>query len=156
MNKKNLSIAMVVVLGVCLLLLTGCFTKTALTAESFEELMKAEGYVVSNLTDQYEEGLVKNVLVAMDTTNDYQIEFFEQNSDADARVSFNMNVETMEENKGSMSSSTSFTGQNYEKQTMFSNGEYWVVSRIDNTVVFAHVSENNKDLAKAIIEKIGY
>jgi len=156
MSKRGLSLALLLVLGISLLILTGCFTKEPKTPEQFREIMEDNGFVVSDLTDQYEEGLVKSVLVAMDVKNDFQIEYFEQDSDADAIVSFNMNVSTMEDNKGQIYKTSDFRGQNYENLSMTTNGEYWVVSRIENTVIFAHVSEEHKEVVESMLERLNY
>ena len=150
-----------IVLGVLLLTLalclTGCFSKTAVSSSEFTTKMSELGYTVVDISDQYTStDYVNHVMVAQNTFSNYQIEYFELSTSDYATQAYLTNISTMENSKGSMSSSTSFTGSNYQKQTQTSNGEYWVVSRVDNTFVFAHTSDTNKDAVNNALDALGY
>ena len=152
--KKLLLISAVLVFA--LFVLTACFTKQALTAEEFKVQMEDMGYVVMENSTQYDSSIVRKLYIAKDSSNSFQIEFFEQNTEQDAIASFESNVRAMEAAKSGVSSSYSSNGQNYRKQTMTSNGEYWVVSGIDNTFLFVHTSTENKAAVDEALNKLGY
>ena len=139
-----------------LVALTGCLSKTAITADSFKSSMESMNYVVVDYTSQFDSEDVKKVYAGINPTGSFQIEFFELGTESLARSSYLTNLETMEKSKGSMSSSTSFTGTNYEKATQTSNNEYWLVSRVENTFIFVHSSDTNKDAINKVVDSLGY
>ncbi len=157
MNTRRIClIALVVLFG--LALLTGCIdlTKTSIDAETFKTRMEGLGYSIVDATNQFDSSLVNKVYIALDSTRSYQIEFYEQYSNEAAQGSFITNKTKMENAKTSSSMSTSLTGQNYERVTQDSGGEYWVVSRIDNTFIFVNTNSANKDAVNNALESLGY
>ena len=146
-----------IVLGVVLLFsLTGCLSKTAITAEDFKTKMEGMGYTVVDSTSQFDDSDLTRLYLAIDPTGSFQLEFFELTTSEYAHSSFELNVTNMKENEGTMSSSTSLTGLNYEKATQTSNGDFWLVSRVENTFIYAHSSESNKDAIVKAVNALGY
>ena len=127
MSRRLVSLLGILVVIGCMFCLTGCLSKEALTGAEFTEKMEAAGYTVTDITANYDSTYVKAVLIAKDPTDNYQIEFFEQNSVDQAQVSYETNIETMHENQGSTATHFSVNGANYQKETQSSNGQYWVV-----------------------------
>jgi len=150
-----------IILGVLLLVLafclTGCFSKTVISSSEFTTKMSGLGYTVIDITDQYSSiDYVNHVIVAQNVSNNFQIEYFELSNSEYASQAYLTNINTMESSKGSSATGTSFSGTNYQKQTQSSNGEYWVVSRVDNTFIFAHTSDVNKDAVNNVLDTLGY
>ena len=71
MIRKNIIIVVVLLITV---LLMGCtITKEAITKEAFVERMENEGYAIADATDQFDEGVVKSVTLAIN--DKFQIGF---------------------------------------------------------------------------------
>ena len=136
--------------------LTGCFTKESITADDFKTRMEELGYVVNDVSSQNNMSYIKSIYLAVDSDEKYQIEFYELKSEDWAEYLFDQNVEDVENAKGSGSTYVSISGQNYCRYTQGGNGEYWVLSYIDNTFVFVHVSDEFKEDVKGALEAIGY
>jgi hypothetical protein len=156
MKNKIISLLLIMTLIVIAISLTGCLSKTSITGETFSQMAKAEGYRVVDITSQYDSDLAKSVLLAVDPSESFQIEYFETVNESDAISSYQGNLSTMEAAKGSPYAGTSMSGMNYNKSTMVTNGEFYVVSRIDNTFIFVHTSETNKSAVESMLDKLGY
>jgi len=141
------------VLVICLTL-AGCSGRTAIGADAFSETMESLGYEILDITDNYDEEGVSSVLLAI--KDDYQIEFFELASTELAVSSYNYNVDIVESYNSLTSAHTSATVSNYSFYTLSTAEDYYVVSRVDNTFIYAHVPSAHKDEAGAAIKELGY
>lgn len=130
--------------------------KDPISANDFTEAMEDEDFIVEDCTDQFEgETGVDKVLVA--GTKDYQIEFFEVETVAQAKDAFAQNKASFEEEYGGTGASKSEVNiANYSKFVMTTDEHYCVVSRIDNTFVYLKVDPEYKDEIKELLEEIGY
>ena len=61
----------------------------------------------------------------------------------------------IEKNNTGEFNETSETISNYSKYTAFSNGYYYVLVRIDNTVLFSKIEKENKQLVDNILKELG-
>lgn len=131
--------------------------KDSITAEEFKTIMQDKGYLIADATSQFSEyDYVSKVYLATTSDKLYQIEFYTLSDDSSATYFFNTNKTLFEQNKTSVSTSTSSEFSNHAKYTLTSNNEYMVVSRINNTVVYANVDEQHKDAVKDILKELGY
>lgn len=132
-------------------------TKTAITAHKFAEVMKAKGYEVIDTTSvfnsQYEPEVKKGYLAR---TSDYQIEFYELHNEADAMEMYNWNKTKFESQKGSTSSHSTMSRNNYNIYNLTTNGKYYYLSRVDNSYLHIDVSDSFKDEVKNIASELGY
>ena len=156
MSRRLMTLVGVLVLVGCLFCLTGCFSKQSVSPSVFTDKMENAGYTITDISDQYDIDIAEKVLLAVDPTETYQIEYFLQSSEEQAERSFRDNVAIMEENKGNISSSFSSNGQNFHKESLDSNGEYWVVCQVDRTFVYAHVSKEQKADVNKALDLLGY
>ena len=138
--KKSVIIAIIAV--VILVVIGGVIfvnlnkEKASITASSFYTTMSQKGYSVQDSTSQYSEyDYVKQVYIAVSKDYSYQIEFYEL-LDASAETSVGL--------------------KNYSKYTLSSNGQYMVVSKINNTVIYVKVDDDYKNTVKDILEELGY
>ena len=80
--------------------------------------------------------------MAIDDSQDYQIEFYDL-SNVDYASSFSSNNKSIfEESKSSSAVETSVSRSNDSKYTLVTNCKYKLVSRIKNTVIYVNVDED--------------
>lgn len=153
---KKFSITGLVILF--LLSLAACGTpKTALSADEFRTKAEEAGYEVQDALDQFADAeAVEAVLIAIDKTNDFQIEFYVLQNENQAIQSFNNNKNGFESNKGNESSESSVSLSNYSKYALSTNGQYYVVSRIDRTFIYVVTSDVNKETVNSMLRSLGY
>lgn len=155
--KRIKKIAVTLFLFIVLFSLTGCKNKDSITAQEFKSRMEKENFVLTDAKSQFSEyNYIQSVYVARDKDDEYQIEFYQMSDDTNAQNFFNTNKTIFEQNKSSSSSQTSKSVKNYSKYTLTSNGKYYVVSRINNTVIYASVDEEHKDDVKDILDELNY
>lgn len=155
MNKiKKIGIILTVV--VLTFLLTGCGTKNVKTTKDFTALANSYDLSTQNVKEsQYSsDNSIKEGYVAYN--NNWQIEFYVLDTVKTASSNYDTNVEIFNESKGNSSSYVEFEGKNYKSYSLSSNGQFMYICRVDNTFIYANVSEEYKDDVKAFIKEFGY
>ena len=151
--KKIFVIVFVLFISV---ILTGCSNKKSITSSEFYDIMSGEGFNLTDATEQFgENNSLNKVYVAQDKNYEYQVEFYEFKTDSDAISSYNINKDEFENSKTGNSSQSEIGVKNYNKYTLKSGGTYKLVSRIDNTMIYVDVEENNEKNIKDILKKLG-
>lgn len=148
-----------VLLFAFIILLTGCFSKKALSSEDFKTKMEEKGFTVQDATHQLSSySYINKVYLAISSNSTYQIEFYDLATEDDAINFFNNNKSLFEKSKSNDSgdASSNVNLKNYTKYVLISGGRYKVVSRINNTVIYLNVEETNKDEVKQILKDLGY
>ena len=137
-------------------LLTGCGTKTVKTTDDFVALAEDSNLSTKNVKEgQYSsDNTITSGYIAYN--NNWQIEFYVLDNESTASSNFDTNVKIFEDSKGNSSSYVSAEGKNYEAYTLISNGQYMYICRVENTFIYANVSEEYKDDVKAFIKSFGY
>lgn len=146
----------VVFAAVLCLGLTGCdLKKEAVTAGDFTEVMEEKGFEIVDSTDQFPEGSVQEVVLALN--GDYQVEFYVFDSNTQAESAYEQNRENFESYSDAKSNlSTSIGNYNYYEQTDLGSGGYYVVSQVDNTMFYAAAEKEYKDEIREIMDELGY
>lgn len=161
--KKPVIITIVVC--IVIIMLTFCVAiflglnqkKEAISAYDFQSIMKSKGYIVQDVKEQVEDyDYVKQVYLAINDDYSYQIEFYEFSDDSDSKDFFDYNKSIFETSKGNSSAETSKALKNYSKYTLSTDGEYKVLSRIDNTAVYIDVDKEYKDEINSVLKELGY
>lgn len=138
-------------------LCTGCGNKTALNYENFKSKMEEKNFVIQDATSQMSDyNYINKVYIAIDSSNSYQIEFYELLDSDYASGFYNNNKNIFEQNKSSSAIETSISSGNNAKYTLTTNGKYKVVSRIDNTVIYVNADDTYKTEIKDILKELGY
>ena len=152
--KKKLLLVFILLLGV--FTITGCTTKTPLTTNDFVDLVEQNNYKTTNVTEQFSTyAQIKNAFVAQDSEMRYQIEYYELDTNENAKSFFEGNKKIFEK-QSNIKSHTSVNLNNYNKYSQSTKTVYSVISRIDNTVVYANVKIEYKKEVQDIIKKLGY
>lgn len=166
--KKSTKIAIIVIVAVLIFmaLVIGAVIglvsflnkeKDSITAEQFKQIMEQENYRVVDARDQVAQfDIVDQVYLAVDSKYNYRIEFYQLENGVVAAVFYNKCVSTLKETKGSSVIDSNISGRNYSKYTLETNGQYSVVSRINDTVAYINADSQYKDAIKNILDEIGY
>lgn len=131
--------------------------KDSITAEQFRSTMEQKNYIVEDATYQFSQyDYVTQVYLVADSSYSYQIEFYELSNESNAIGFYNSNASIFQSRKGNAAVETNESGKNFSKYTLLSGGNYMVVSRINNTVIYVDVTSEYEDTVKDILDEIGY
>lgn len=161
-SKIIIAITILIVLGLIIGLIAGVVSlinkeKESITASQFKTIMEQKNYMITDASSQFSQySYVDQVYIAGDNNYGYQIEFYELSDESNAISFYNNNASNFQARKGNSSTETNVNGKNFSKYTLSSGGNYMVVSRIDNTVIYIDVDSNYKDEVKNILDEIGY
>lgn len=140
----------------CLAAAVGCTAKKEpVTAAEFSRHMEQEGYAILDATEQFD-GQVLSATLAIEQSGAYQIEFFEVETEQQAKIAFEQNKAAFESEKGAAASRYENNGLNFSVYAQTSNGKYSYVCRVEQTFVYANVPEQHKDAVKSAIKGLGY
>lgn len=130
--------------------------RSPLTAEEFTQRMEAEGFVVEDVlhTVELEGG---SYYLRVHQTGVFFMEFAVFFSDSAAQRAYSGLVFDVQRAAAGMSTATTQMGfANYNRFTLTAGGEYFVVSRIGNTVLFAQTSTGNRAPMNELLRELGY
>jgi len=138
--------------------LTACSSKKeAIDEDQFIRIMNDEGFSIKNVESQFEQyGYFEEAYLAIDSNNNYQIEFYELEEENYALNFYNNNKSKFENEKSSTYVDSNIDLINTNKYTLTTNNEYKVISRIDDTVIYLDVDKKYKKEVNDILKKLGY
>lgn len=146
------------ILSLLALLFTGCGSKKPLSAQDFAKIMKEEGYVIIDGLKKMEpisKEKIKSSSLAIAKDKSHQIEFYELMDEDIAKKMFDTNKAIFEKQSSTKSQEeTTKSNHSYYKQK--SNGKIFVVSKTDDTLVYAIVNNSQEEHLNKIIKKLGY
>lgn len=158
MKKSFITKAAVVlvVMSMLTVLLTGC-SKTAVTSEDFKTLANSKGWLVEDVSSQFEAyDYIKEATITAPQTMEYQIEFYVLSDSAYAASFFANNKSTFEMSKTGNYTDSSASGKNYEVFSLNVDGQYKFIERVDNTVVYVDTAAENKEAIQAFLKELKY
>lgn len=131
--------------------------KEPITASEFKAIMEGKDFkLIDGLAQFAEYDYIKEVYLALNQDDNYQLEFYELSDVENAMSFFNVNKEIFESKKSGTSSETTLNGKNYSKYVLSSDGEYMLLSRIDNTVIYVYEDLDLKDTINDLLDELGY
>ena len=133
--------------------------KVALTSDQFKANLEERGYQIVDATNQISDsniGQYKKVYLAIDSEMTYQIEFHEFTDSTYAQNIYSQIKNALDTTRSNNSTYTNIDGINFNKYTATDTNAYAIVSRIDNTVMYALVYDNYKDVVNSIFETYNY
>lgn len=158
MKKKGIITISIIIL--LLLVTTGCnlAKKESITTEDFKSKMQAKNFVIQDVkeTQFIEVTEIQKATIAIEEGYKYQIEFYELTDANAAKTLYDRNKLIFESNKGSSSAYTNVDINNYNKYTLKTDGQYKVVVRIDNTLIYLNVNQEYESNVKSILKELGY
>lgn len=156
MNRK----LCVAVVFVCMLVFAGCGKpKEKMSAEAFVSYMEQAGLTIMEQSDDIaEDSEITEVQVALAEDDVYQVEFYQLAGVENAMALYTAAKNDIEASYGEVNGNvkTNISVSNYDKYTLLIEGRYYVVSRIDDTLVYVIASSDSKDIVNALLEEMGY
>ena len=150
--KLLLTVAAVLLLTA---LLASCGNKTPQTGTGFTDIMKNAGFEVLDVTDTTDtDGLASAVIIALG--ENYQIEFYELVDSETGEAVFYENKEIFDEEHAVKTMSTSVSMGNYNYYAFNAGGEFHLVSRIENTMLYCVADVAYKDEIVDHVKTLGY
>lgn len=148
--------SVLVVLSILCLFITGCGNKKSITAKEFKSILEQEKFEVIDMTKEVTNDDIVKIYIAVDSNKKYQFVFYETRNSSLVKELFTENQNSLESRKHSGYAETTLSLFNYNKYTLNTGGYYFVVSRINNTLVLAQSTSKDKKHLQAILKKIGY
>lgn len=145
-------ILITIITFMCLITLTACANKVALSNEELTSKLNDLGFDVKDITDNMEDSNVNVVKTA--NNGKYQMEYYVFKSQEKAKEAYKNNKKTLSSNKKYEGKSTG--KDNYEKYVQETDGSYNSVIRIDNTMIYVSVNIDYKKDVKKVLNKLGY
>lgn len=166
-NDKGIGLVPFILVFVIVLLVAGTtvgviivtknLNKQPLTVSEFKNIMEDKDFEIIDAKEQFEDiDYIEKAYIALEEDYDYQIEFYRLDDEDNAIEFYKTNKKIFEEAKGTSSAETSVNMGNNSKYTLTTNDEYKVVSRIENTVIYANVDDKYKDELKDLLKELGY
>lgn len=145
------------ILIIICLLLTGCNDKVkeAKGITDFQTVCTNEGFTTHSSMIDYKD--YNYILDALKANNEnIEIEMISYDTDESAKKVQDQQIDNFMNLKSANAIINKEKGKNFYKYSMISNRYYMVSSRIDNTLLFAKVSLENKDTIDKIFDELGY
>ena len=146
----------ILLVGLCLLLITGCAgsVKDAISSDTFRSVAEKNDLVIADNMESYDADYIKEALLA--TGDDLSLEMIVYDTEDNAITIQDSHIKAFSNMKSTSEIVKKYKGENYYKYTMISNGYYLVTSRVDNTLIFTKTLLKNKDVVDSILNEIGY
>lgn len=152
-----LIIAVIIILAVGGLFFYLNIEKEPITVDEFKSIMESKKYELIDVSAQFAEyDFVKEAYLALDKDADYQIEFYELSDEENTIAFYNNNKKSFENSKSGNSVETTLNGKNYSRYVLSSDGEYMLLSRIDNTMIYVCEDLELKDTIDNVLDELGY
>ena len=135
-----------------LLTLTACGKKEEITANDFNQIMREEGFYVTDISDEMEDTNISNVYTA--NNKEFQIEFYVFKSNDIAKQAYESNKDMFVQNKDYEGKEKS--DDDYNEYTQETEDYYKVLKRVGKTLLYASVNVDYKGDVKSAINKLGY
>ncbi len=153
MNKK--SILLGVILLVAVFLTTGCIFYNVLNKDDFKDHFTALGYTVTDTeVPKYDTG--KTYLVATKEDVPYKVEYYEFDTEVNAKKVYEKYKKAIVEYITSDSKDQEVKGAVFSKTTSNSEKEYIVISRVKNTLIFIASTQDYKTEINNFLDEIKY
>lgn len=132
--------------------LTACGKKEEITANDFNQIMREEGFYVTDISDEMEDTNISNVYTA--NNKEFQIEFYVFKSNDIAKQAYESNKDMFVQNKDYEGKEKS--DDDYNEYTQETEDYYNVLKRVGKTLLYASVNVDYKGDVKSVINKLGY
>ncbi len=159
MKKNSRKVIFVSLFLLLAVLLTGC-KRTALTTDQFKEAIEKKEYEIQEITiEKVPDDSKSNHRSAVEgyAVNKYEDFTFIEYTDADAASdAFDFEKSDLEDLKDGVTSELSVNLPNYNKYELTVNKKYYVISRIEKTILRIEASSKDKKEIKSLLKELGY
>lgn len=153
--KKSFLVFLIIVS----LVITGCrknSTRVATNLDLFSEAFSNEGFIVTDNINSYSgEDYITGAMIAKNSDGDGIEMVIYDTADRASNIQ-EQQIDSFGLLKGPASIENKDKGVNYYDYVIIANGYYMVSSRVDNTLIFAKVSDSNRDKIEGILDSMRY
>ena len=159
-NKSTLKIiivAVLVLIALVAILFIKSLNKKVYTEEEYTKILKNYNYkVVDKSNDYSHDSTVKSYLQAKNKEKTYQVDFFIMDSKESAKEYYtNVKNELKRESNGIKAIEVNYqTG--FDKYIIEANGNYSVIIRSKNTIIYSNTKSTNKEKINTLIRILQY
>lgn len=156
MKKRCVNLLSVLLIVVVMLTLGACGQKrTPQSPRSFQELMTEFGYEVYDATTNTDTGgITDSVLLAID--ENYTIEYYGFIDENSAKSTFTSNEQIFENENTTKYMVKEMSFNDYEHYSYSSDNNFYLLSRINNTMLYCVADKEYKDDILEAVEVLGY
>lgn len=147
MKKTYKILALILIL----LLVCGCDKKQSLNKEEITNELSSNGFMITDITDRMEDNNVTAVLVA--NNSKYTIEYYRFKDDKSALESFENNKKAFENYSEDGKEKSK---DNYNTYSQEIENKYNLLTRVDNTLIYASINNEYKNDLNKALKTIGY
>lgn len=153
---KTNQIAIIFISAVMLMCaLCGCSPKTAIDTETFTKTMEAEGFTVTDITNEVETNDVATaVLIA--ANDNYQIEFYVLTDTDTGEGVFYNNKQLFDDDHSAKMLSSEITSKEHNYYAFNADGNFHMIARVDNTMLWCEAAKEYKDDIVELVKTLGY
>ncbi len=134
-----------------IILLSACGEKKVLKTEDMVSKLSNNGFIVTDVTKQMEDPSV--TYVASANNGKFQIEYYVFETKKQAKAAYTNNKKSFETNK---TKGKETSGDTYNKYVQELSDTYNVITRVDNTLLYASVNIEYKGTLKNVFKDLGY
>jgi len=133
------------------------YEKEFITANEFKNYMENQGYTIVDATYQFTDvDYIEKVYLAVDSKDNYQIEFYRFDEESQAEDFFLTNKNQFKKYDDLAKFSSSMSGKNYNKYSLATSSSYKTISQIENTAVYIDTDKENQKEVETHLEELGY
>lgn len=160
-----LGVFLALVIAVVVLFSTLNRPRTAIDAREFQRVLEEAGHVVQDAMPEWEAAgavsLPHGNMEAMLRVNveEFLMEFISFSTEERTLGAFwetRNDMEAILRQGGGTTRHTELNFSNFNRFTLTASDHFMVISRIDNTIVFAIALEGNRDVINDILDQLGY
>lgn len=152
--KISKIITFIVLVLTCIACLSGCTERKPVTEEEFQNIMGSAGFTITDATNQATGDSITAISLAI--KDEYQIEFYVFTENKFAASAFIQNKSIFEGYKSGVSADVSKNIGNYAYYSLVSDGECYILARVDNTLLYAVADATYKKEITDFIQTLGY
>lgn len=148
---------LILICFISLFSLTGCFTKKEITTKEFIKIVEKDNYQVYDVKEQYNYESIKAATIAVNKNEEYQIEFYELESNKDANSMFLKNKQIFEDAaKEENQIHSSMEMSNYSTFKVVTSDKFKYLCKVNSTLLFINVDKQYQKQVEETIKKLGY
>lgn len=152
--KSTRSIALILCLIMLLGLMTACQKKMPQTAAGFTQIMENAGFEVYDESDNGEDSIATAAVYAVG--ENYQIEYYGYEDSDSARRVYDNNQNKLDEDHSAKRMTSQMETNRYNYYAFSTEDDFYVIARIENTVVFCAADSEYKQEILTHMEALGY
>lgn len=152
--KSKKSILLGIIIFIIVIFLAGCGLNNLIDNKEFKSHFEELGYTISN--GDIEDSELKSYLIASKEDIPYKIEYYEYDTELNAKKSYEKYKKSIANYITSTSKNQETNGTSYTKLIAISDNEYIVISRVKNTLIFVNGTNEYSNEIDNLLKEIKY